>query len=686
MSATLGQQALSEYLPHAEVLTADARTFPVDIHYLPPAKQKDPWDLAVGAAKSIISGSDDGDILVFMPGVYEINRTVSALRDRGLGEPVSVLPLYGDLPADRQDAVMEPGDRRKIIVATNIAETSLTIPGVRHVIDAGLARISRYDSGRGLNMLTVEPISRSSAEQRAGRAGREAPGTCRRLWTESNHDNRAADTTPEILRVDLAEALLYLRGIGLSGFGAVDWLDSAPVDGVETAEELLRLLGAVDDGELTALGKQLNRVPAHPRIARLLVEAELRDCLPDAALIAAVLSDRGIVAGGRDAAKTFKRRFPSTHRDCALQSDCFAVLAALDHAHGCKFSPDALRRVGVHGGACRSAWRTAEHLAASFNARLTDPCDPDPAALLQCLLLAFPDHLGKRRDKNSRVCRLRGGRSGELAPASGANEAELFVAGDIREIQRRGKSNAVNISMISEIRTEWLDQFFPDAWDFADDEVWNDNKRWVEHRRTTRCLDVVLDDVRDHDVDPGRAAAILAAEIKRQNMPLGGWKKEVNEWFERCRCLAEWFPERGLITYTDDELEIVMEEFCMGTRKYSDVRNKPALPYVKNLLSWDDQQFVEKMAPTWLPLPSGRKLKIRYKAGQKPKGNARIQELYGLDESPTIADGRAKLLLEILAPNMRPVQVTEDLAGFWENLYPTVKQQLSKRYPKHEWR
>ena len=316
MSATMNTAPLAAYLNNAPVIASDGRMFPVDVRHAHTPPSVPVWDAAAQAVRGLLTEKADGDILVFMPGVFEIRRTALAIESSVHSEPLAVLQLYGDLPSNRQHQVMEPASKRKIIIATNIAETSLTIPGIRHVIDSGLARINRYDPARGFNTLFTESISIDAADQRAGRAGREAPGICIRLWSVSQHASRNRNTTPEILRVDLSETVLNIKRLGYNQPAAFPWFDHPPSAALDAALELLSLLGALDTaGSLTDMGRAMGDFPMHPRLARLLMEAGKRNAVHCAAFSAALLSERPIIMG--------KPEFPEEAHSVDAVSDLY---------------------------------------------------------------------------------------------------------------------------------------------------------------------------------------------------------------------------------------------------------------------------------------------------------------------------------------------------------------------------
>jgi ATP-dependent helicase HrpB len=687
MSATLQLAELEKYLAPSMTLSSDGRLFPVHSSHLPPAEKRPVWDTAAKALASITRSGEQGDVLVFMPGGYEIRRTIDACRSANLGEPITLLPLYGDLSNAAQDEAFAPCDRRKVIVSTNIAETSLTIPGVRHVIDSGLARVNRYDPGRGINTLFVEPISRASATQRAGRAGREAPGTCRRLYTQREFENRPEATDAEVLRVDFAETMLYLRSIGLASAEEFPWLSRPPEEALARARSLLHAIGAIVDGKLTAAGREFARLPVHPRLGRLLLTARDEGCLELGLISAALLGERGITSGGRGGEQAFAKRFANTLRDDDPESDLAQHIHALRFAREKRYDRRACEAVGVNGVACRQVWASVDHLRRACERIGWDNLDrrPSMAELIRCVVVSFPDHLAVRREKGTLVCRLPGGSHGELAKSSSVRDARLLVAAECRHIGS-GKGSRVQLSLACEVREEWLPELFPGLMRQETEVVWNDLRRAVEKHRRDYCGELLLGRATIPEIEPDLAAAVLAREILSRKLVLSGRDANCKAWLRRVAWLREALPQNELIAYDEDEMEIILAEFAHGARRYGELKNKPLLPFLRNAMSWADQQYVDEMAPPTLPLPSGRKLRIDYRAGHAPRGRARIQELFGLTETPSVGGGKIRVTIELLGPNMRPVQITDDLAGFWRELYPKVRIELKRRYPRHDWR
>ncbi|MBN1577455.1 MAG: ATP-dependent helicase HrpB [Chitinispirillaceae bacterium] len=681
MSATIDTTPVAQYLGDADVIDCPGRAHPIDIRYVSAPKAAPPWDTAADAVRSLVAGGEEGDILVFMPGAYEIRRSMRAIDQTVRGEPISIVPLYGDLPPNRQRQVMEKVSRRKIIVSTNIAETSLTIPGVRHVVDSGLARVNRYDPARGFNTLFVEPISRDCADQRAGRAGREAPGVCIRLWSMPQHAGRGMRTAPEVARVDLTETLLQLRLLGYDATDDFPWFEAPDPSALQSAHALLRLLGALTPGgDLTETGKVLCRFPMHPRLARLLLEAGKRGAVRPATFTAALLSERPAISG--------KPEYPDSACRREIASDLYGHYCLLEKVRMSGFDPAICTRFAVNASAAQAIFRT-QALFLHYCRRSgmsTRDADNAPEALARSLLTAFPDHLAVRLDKGTLFCALREGRRGELAKESLARTARLLAATDIREIKTPKAGLKTILTLATEIKEEWLHEDFPHAWTTLSSLEWNPAAGAVEQQTRILCLGVPLSRKTGAEVDTRHAAALLADAVISKGLKLHSWDQGVEAWIRRVQWVARLFPGRRLPCFTDDDRRSAVRRLCEGESRYERVKDKPVIPVLRGLFDRAQLDFIDAMAPQAIVLPSGRKMALSYEPGSAPRGRARIQDLYNLRATPKIAEGKAAILIEILAPNNRPVQITDDLGRFWDVHYPGIKKALSRRYPKHEWR
>jgi len=679
-----------------ETLEAGGRLFPVDVRYADKPSQEEPWDRAAAALEGLMigergranpqaggRGENSGDILIFMPGMFEITRTIEACKRRIADDDLSYFPLHGTLPPAQQDAAVAPAVRgkRKVIVSTNVAQTSITIEGVTTVIDSGLARIHRYDPQRALNVLRLEPISRASADQRAGRAGRTAPGVCIRLWTPTDHARREEHDEPEVLRLELSEAALQLKSMGVEDLRGFAWIEPPPGQAIDGAEELLRELKALDDrGRITALGQRMADFPAHPRLARMMLDAAERGCLNRAVVWASLISERDILAQPRQSVllKYLEKDEPP--------SDLAARERLFHHLKRQNFGLRECQAVGASAITCREVERTADlYIGVCKRQGLPIQGADRTIDLLHALLTAFPDHVAMRLDPQRLHGAMPGRRKVIIDRETVVREAGPLVALEVTQVGRKDDATT-NISLCSAIDPAWLRELHPELLITETKLTYNPTAQAVEEAEITTFGGLELSRVSRPPTNHAAAAELLAQQIIAGALRLDQWDEHVQQWIWRTRFVAGLFPERGLITYNEEDLAVIMQEIVGKAVRFSQVRDKPCLPAIKEALGWDDQQFVEKMAPESIALPRGKRLRIEYFADQPPRGRAKIQELYDLPDTPKIAGGRHTIVLEILGPNYRPVQLTTDLKGFWERLYPELKKELKRRYPRHEWR
>ena len=678
MSATLDVAAVEKYLSPCIVLESQGRTFPVHLEYLPrPVGDMPVWDIAAEE----LDRRFDGDALIFMPGAYEINRTVQAVRDRH-GSRFIVLPLHGDLPVTDQDAAVARYAQPKVVVATNVAETSLTIDGVRLVIDSGLARIPRYDPQRGINTLLIEKISRASADQRAGRSGRTAPGVCLRLWTDREQDARAAQELPEIKRLDLAEVVLTLKASGVADVKNFRWLEPPDPKALQRAEDLLTDLGATDSqSQITSLGRRMLAFPMHPRYARMLLAAAEFGCVRQVALIAALTQGRSLLTRG-DGRQVGEARDELFGGETA--SDFFVLMRAWRYADRNGYDLGRCRKLGIHAQTARQVGPLYEQfIRIAKNEKLDVSERPvTNEAIQKCVLVGFSDHLACRLDVGTLRCALVHNRRGVLARESVVT-APLFVATEIAEVQ--GRELTVLLNLCTAIQENWLRELFPN--DFVATTVveFDTTQRRVTAREQRRFRDLILAEKLTEAVPREQAAEILAAEVFSGNLKLNTWDDAVEQWILRVNRLREWMPELSLPSLTHGDRLSLLQQFCLGAVSYKDIKDKPVWSFVKSWLSAQQQAWVDEYTPERIELKSGRRAKVTYSGDGPPKLAARIQDLYGT-KTLTVASGRVAVCIEVLAPNQRPVQVTENLAVFWRETYPKLKTELQRKYPKHEWR
>ncbi len=688
MSATLDVAAVEKYLQPCAVLSSQGRAYPVTVEYLPKSAGDRPvWEVAVQELQRVLRERTQGDSLIFMPGAYEITRTVQAARDV-LGQEFIVLPLHGELPPKDQDAAVARHDRRKVVVSTNVAETSLTIDGVRLVIDSGLARIPRYDPCRGINTLLIEKISRAAADQRAGRAGRTAPGHCLRLWTEHDQTGRPAQELSEVKRLDLSEVLLTLKASGVNDVRSFRWLEAPAAPALERAEELLSDLGAIAGavGAITSLGERMLAFPAHPRYARMLLAAHDYGCVRPVALIAALTQGRDLLARRQG------HRFEDTRDDLTgeeTESDFFVLMRAWRYADRNGYHIERCQRMGIHAQTARQVGPLFEQFLRIAAAEGLDVSERPFAhsAVQRCVLVGFSDQLAKRIDGSQR-CELVHGRRGTLARES-VVKAPLFVASEVREVESgRGRERALSVvlNLATAIKEEWLRELFSDDFKEVRAVVYDPGLGRVMAREEKRFRDLVLEErLSDH---PGveEAAKILAREVAAGRCTLNNWNEAVEQWILRVNQLRKWMPELALPAIGAEDRAAMLEHICHGAFSRKQIQDRPVLPIVKSWLSRQQQAFVEDHAPERVALPNGRTVKVVYSADAAPTIAARIQDLYGVKAALWIASRRIAVRIQVLAPNNRPVQVTENLSVFWRETYPKLRQELQRRYPKHEWR
>jgi ATP-dependent helicase HrpB len=684
MSATLDSAQLDRYLAPCQTLTSEGRVFPVEIEHLPrDPHDEPPWELAAEAVAENLERTD-GDILVFMPGSYEIQRTMREIGAR-VGNSCVILPLHGELPASEQDKAVARTPHRKIIVSTNVAETSLTIDGVTMVVDSGLARVARYDPNRGINTLLIEKISRASADQRAGRAGRTAPGVCLRLWTARDHTLRAANEVPEIRRLDMAETVLSLKAAGVTNLAAFRWMDPPDEKSLARAEQLLQDLGAVDpaSGHITPTGRRMLNFPVHPRYARMFLAAEELGCVRAAALIAALTQSRSLLLRA-------DRRIEEERAEIFGEgmSDFLILIRAFSYAKQHDFRMDALRPLAIHAEAARQVNRLFQQFLDIARAEKLDTTTENARdeAVARCVLAGFADQVARRRSGGTLVCDIVHGRRGQLARSSVAQNSRLIVGAEITEIEGRGGEAQVLISLATEIEDVWLREMFPDHFAEKATHVFDSSQNRVVVRREKVFRDLVIE-TQDRDATPSAEATICLAQVVRDgDLKLNAWDDAVEQWIERVNFLARTLPDQGLPTLGPEEREYIVHLACENATSYREIKDRPILPLARSLLEPAQQHFVDRQAPERYELPGGRRAKITYGTDSGPTLAARIQDLYGVEEDLKIALGRVPLTIQVLAPNHRPVQVTRSLKTFWAEAYPKLKQQLQRQYPKHEWR
>lgn len=688
MSATLTTDLLLDYLKPCPLVESEGRQFSVSEEYLAPGPGMDRekiWDMAADAFADLVRRDVPGDALIFMPGAFEIRKTIEALKQcRDSGE-WSVRPLYGELSGDQQDEAMSESPKRRVIVATNVAETSITIPGIRIVVDSGLARVAKFDPRRGINTLLVDKISQASAEQRKGRAGRTDHGHCLRLWTKLEHEKRAISELPEIRRVELSEALLQLKGTGVGSLKDFNWVEKPTTEAFGKALTLLEDLGALDGEEkLTAVGRQMLRFPMHPRYARMLIEAAKLGCVGPVSSVAALSQSKPILRrrSGRQA---------EDRRDDALgdegESDFFIQIRAWRFAVENRFDFQSCERMGID---VQSA-RQVEELATYFRNMAQRQGLPlgdeivDDAKIRKCILAGFADQVAHRLDKGSLRCQMVHGRKGELVRESVVRDKEYLVITEITEIQDGRGDVKTLLSQASAIEREWLSEVFPEAMGKQQEVFYDETLRRVMTRETECYHDLVLSSRIRDEAPREEAARLLSEQVQKGRCILTGWNERMDQWVLRIGFIQKLMPELELPSFGPEEKQSLIESLCHGARSYKEIKDRDLWPMTQEWHSHVQRGWLEDFAPERVGLAGGYKAKVTYAVNEPASISVKIQDLFGQKENPKIASGRTSLVIKILAPNFRPVQITSDLASFWRDSYPSVKMELQRRYPKHKW-
>ena len=685
MSATLAAGPVARLLGDptgreqaCPIVSADGRLFPVDTRYGRRGEQRELVDLVANAVPEAVRHTD-GHVLVFLPGVGEIMRCEQALTPLADREGHAIFTLFGDLPPEQQDRVLADVGRRKIILSTNVAETSLTIPGVTAVIDSGLARQMRVSAATGLPRLELIPISQAAADQRAGRAGRTGPGVCWRLWDEAAHHHRPAAETPESLRGDMAGPLLQLLALGEQA--EFPWLDEPPSETIANARQLLRQLGAIESpvdaaDRITPLGEELVRLPAHPRLARLLLAGARHGVLRETAIAAALLSERDPFRAG-----SHSRRGPRDKMNVRTRSDIVDRVLALQAFHaGLQLDDPELE---LHHGGASNVLRTSEQLYGLVDVPLAARAADPVTAVMRALLEAFPDRLARLRPGTQDRATMVGGRGVRLDGGSRVRQEPFLLAIDLDDA-----GGEARVRQASAVDPAWLEEEPLAGTNLrkVEELLFAPSRRQVEARLRTYWADLVIDETPIAISNAAAAAELLAREAAAQlDRLLPADDSAAGKFLARIRWLAAAAPDLGLPTLDNAALAALLPEVCSGLRSLDEIASADWLSRLQAAVGYERLAEIDRLAPSSHELPNGKRHPLIYEAGKPPTLAVRIQELFGIRDTPRIAGGRVAVLLHLLGPNHRPQQVTSDLASFWQNTYPTVKKELRRRYPKHAW-
>jgi len=660
MSATLEGEKVSSLLDDAPVIRSEGKSFPVDIHYINLTNNQ---RIEQGIVQTILTAINEhnGSILVFLPGMREISQVESLLSQVNIDDHISIHPLYGVLSQEDQEKAISPSaeNKRKIVLATAIAESSLTIEGITVVIDAGLMRVPRYNPASEMTRLETLPVSKASADQRAGRAGRLAPGTCYRLWSEDKHKSLIAQSPPEITQTDLVPLILELALWGVSAPSDLQWLDLPPAASVSVAQKILVELGALDRSDrITNHGKNILKSGIHPRLGHMILKAKEIEAEALACNIAAILTEKDL----------FKRGL-NQKNSCDLNTR-LEILSNRGHNHNVDHS--ALKRIK----------NSAELLCKQLNCKKETSTDIQLSGVL--LALAYPDRVAKKRSNQHGRYLMANGKAALLFEHDRLTASNYIVVANLD-----GHNRDARVFLAAEITEEQLRSHCSELIRNETTVNWKNKDSSVIAVEQEKLGALILKENAISSPDPDLIANAMISGISDKGLSQLPWNKTSSSIRERIQFVREYFPDNGWPDLSDSALLATMDEwlkpFIVGKTKLSQIQEKDLSDALFTILDWNKSQELNQLAPTHFKIPSGSNIAIDYSNKESPVLSARIQQLFGLTNTPAIANNKVPLLIHLLSPARRPIQVTKDLVNFWNNTYEEVKKDLKGKYPKHYW-
>jgi ATP-dependent helicase HrpB len=650
MSATLDGEKISERMGNAPILTSEGRQYPVTHIHVPTEKDD---KIAAVVTQTIIKvlREQKGDILVFLPGAGEINRVEQQLTEANVGAIIT--PLYGDLPFKKQQEAIMPdaGGARKIVLATSIAETSLTIEGITTVIDSGYARVPRFDPRSGLTRLETIRVTKDAADQRAGRAGRLGPGVCYRLWSAATERMLQPSRQPEILEADLTTLVLELAQWGIADADQLSWITLPPSGAVSQAKDLLHALDALEENKITVRGKEMLKLPTHPRLAHMLLVSEDKALTTD---VASMLEERDPLPR-------------ESGSDLSLRVEVLRKWRAGERVNAERSVLERIERLAL-------AWRKVFKISVDNTA----PVDEEVGRLI---MEAYPERIARQQEKQGIRYKLANGRTALLPQHDPLMREEWLAIADLDAGAKEGR-----IFLAAPVNKEYLLKHA------RDQEVvkWDSERGMITAQLESRIGNVVIATKPLQKIPDELRIKILCEAVREEGLKLLNWTEMNTQWQARVLSLRAWRKDESWPEVSEAALLQTTEEwlapFLGSANKRTDLQRLEVQPMLDAILSWEQQQTLNKFAPTKLPVPSGSQIAVQYfQDGAPPVMEVRLQEMFGLLETPVINDGRTKILLHLLSPGYKPVQVTQDLKNFWHTTYHEVRKELRMRYPKHHW-
>jgi ATP-dependent helicase HrpB len=684
MSATLDGEAVARLLNDAPIVTSEGRTFPVESRFSgkgaptlpgPPFGPGGPVDSPEKITAQLVLRAlreETGDVLVFLPGAREIRRVQSLLEAAEPAGSIRILPLFGELAPEDQDAALtpSPGGTRKVVLATNIAETSLTIQGVRVVVDSGLVRRSIFDPSTGMSRLETQRISRASADQRQGRAGRTEPGVSYRAWSEGAHRSLAPFTSPEIVEADLIPLALELASWGTRDPGTLRWLDAPPAAMLASARDVLEKLGALDsDGRITPHGREMASIGVHPRFAHMLLKARAMGRLPLAADLAALLGERDLLRGASGA------------RDADIRT-------RIEVMRG-EGSPPGIDRFGLQRArrAAKDLLRQATAGGANNSTsqnRQSDAYGAEDVGVV--LAFAYPDRIGRRRAGADGRFTLANGRGAHFADPQGLAKQEFLVAVDLDDRERDAR-----ILLAAPLTRADIEEHMSERLRRRESVEWSSREQAVIARRTVELDAIVLEEKPLPEIPIEAARTAMLVGVRELGIDALPWSRETRDLQARIEFVRKLRdpPDASWPAVSDADLAESVETWLTpwldGITRKEHLTRIPLMDVLRSLLTWEQQRELDSLAPTHLQVPSGSQIRIDYLDPSAPAVSVRLQEVFGLDATPRIGGSRTPVTFKLLSPAQRPVQVTRDLASFWRGSYADVRKDMRGRYPKHYW-